>query len=80
MLRNQCLWEALMSPFSKTQACTTLADKQIYLFHVRNYCVFYFLFFYLVFIQLIKSLSLFLDLCLDFSPFFRRAVSTDFIH
>ena len=79
MLRNQCLWEALMSPFSKTQACTTLADKQIYLFHVRNYCVF-FIFIYLVFIQLIKSLSRFLDLCLDFSPFFRRAVSTDFIH
>ena len=79
MLRNQCLWETLVSPFSKTQACTTLADKQIYLFHVRNYCVLFY-FFNLVFIQLIKSLSLFLDLCLDFSPFFRRAVSTDFIH
>ena len=48
MLRNQCLWEALVSPLSKTQACTTLADKQIYLFHVRKYFVFFFFFLFSV--------------------------------
>ena len=44
MLTNQCLWEALVSPFSKTQACTTLADKQYTYFMLEITVFFYFLF------------------------------------
>ena len=80
MLRNQCLWEALTSPFSKTQACTTLADKQIYLFHVINYCVLFFIFFLFLIHPTHQVIISFPCSLFGFYAFFRQAVSTDFIH
>ena len=80
MIRNQCLWETLVSPFSKTQACTTLADKKIYLFHVRNYfVVFLFFIFFISCLSNSSSHSLFFLSFFCISHLLRRALSTDFI-